>query len=167
MSAAVVPVDLVVRLAELLDRQHAGHLVASVATALGPYLRPDSAVGMATSRPHVEVALVARLVPLLGSTRAELLPGILTTAAPWLASTGPAATRNVELRALEVAALEHISFGRNNAAAARAMGYSEDHVKGILRATYRKLDAVDRAHATRRGFELGVLAPSDARAAAS
>jgi DNA-binding CsgD family transcriptional regulator len=50
-----------------------------------------------------------------------------------------------------------MSHGQSNAAIGRKLGVSEDTVKTHARHLFRKLKARDRAHAVRRGFELGLL----------
>lgn len=70
---------------------------------------------------------------------------------------------NNELRPFELEALLYMSHGYSNrliAVAVKTRHYvTEETVKQALRRAYRKLDAVDRAHATRLGFEKGILKP--------
>jgi DNA-binding CsgD family transcriptional regulator len=162
-GTVTIPAVLVGRLARTLAGEHAEHLVAPLTAALGPHLRIDDGDAVIDGRAVVEVSLVGQLVALLGPTRAHLLPGILTIAAPWLATAAPPAS--VELTDIERIALRHASHGRSNPVMARAMGYGEEGAKGILRRVYGKLGALDRAHAVRRGFETGVLVPEAGPAA--
>lgn len=53
--------------------------------------------------------------------------------------------------------LKLASRGHSNGAIGRMLSVSEDTVKQYARLMFRRLGAVDRAHAVRRGFELGLL----------
>jgi DNA-binding CsgD family transcriptional regulator len=50
-----------------------------------------------------------------------------------------------------------MSHGQSNAAIGRKLRVSEDTVKTHARHLFRKRNVRDRAHAVRRGFELGLL----------
>lgn len=53
--------------------------------------------------------------------------------------------------------LELLSRGHSNGDIGRTLYVTEDTVKSHARLMFRRLGAVDRAHAVRRGFELGLL----------
>ena len=53
--------------------------------------------------------------------------------------------------------LDLVSHGCTNAVTAARMGMAVEAVKLCLRAVFIRLEAHDRAHAVRRGFELGYL----------
>lgn len=57
--------------------------------------------------------------------------------------------------------LYHVSRGLENTEVADLLGVSLDTVKTHLYRLYRRLDARNRAHAVRRGFERGLLAADD------
>lgn len=57
----------------------------------------------------------------------------------------------------ELDVLLRVSHGLTNYQIGIALGISENGVKSRLRVILAKLDAVDRAHAVRRGFEHGLL----------
>jgi DNA-binding CsgD family transcriptional regulator len=159
-----VAMSLVGRLSDLLVAHHAAHLLAPVFAALGPHLHHDEEKLTPNVRPVAEVALIRQLAGLVGSTNCELVASIITAAAPWLISTPPRAS-TVDLTPLELVILERVSHGASNPAIARTTGYSADYVKSSLSKMYRKLGAKDRAHAVRRGLEVGALRLGPARAA--
>lgn len=59
--------------------------------------------------------------------------------------------------AREVEVLTLVSHGKSNGEVGREMCLSEGTIKTHLRRLYRKLDARDRAHAVRIGFERGLI----------
>jgi DNA-binding NarL/FixJ family response regulator len=58
---------------------------------------------------------------------------------------------------IEVDTLRLASHGLTNGQIGRWLGVTEDTIKSRMRNILAKLDAVDRAHAVRRGFEAGYL----------
>lgn len=61
------------------------------------------------------------------------------------------------LTAREMQVLVRMSYGMTNAKIGVALKLSEDTVKTHARRVFRKLNATDRASATRAGFEAGLL----------
>jgi DNA-binding CsgD family transcriptional regulator len=159
-----VAMTLVGRLSDTLTAHRAPHLLAPVFAVLGPHLHPTAEKLAPNVRPVVEVALVRRLVGLVGPVSCDLIPAILDAAAPWLVSTPPRAS-TVTLTAFEQVVIEFASHGLSNPAIARRTGYSADYVKSTLSKLYIKLRARDRAHAVRRGLEVGALTLSSAQPA--
>lgn len=74
---SVRSVALVRRLGEILANRGAAHLLAPVFIALGPYLHATPERVPRNARPVVEIALVRRLIELVGSTDLELVAEIL------------------------------------------------------------------------------------------
>lgn len=65
--------------------------------------------------------------------------------------------RGRHLDAGDIEVLDLASRGRTNAQIAYRVGLSEDGVKTRMRRVLAKLDATDRAHAVRVGFQYGYL----------
>lgn len=63
----------------------------------------------------------------------------------------------------ELDVLKGMSYGLGNAQIGRNLFLSEDTVKTHARRLFRKLGAVDRAHAVRLGMETGWLSPDRVR----
>lgn len=59
----------------------------------------------------------------------------------------------------ETHVLFHMSQGRTNRQVGERLGVGEETVKTVVRRVFAKLGAADRAHAVRRGFEVGLLKP--------
>lgn len=57
----------------------------------------------------------------------------------------------------EAQVLDLASHGYTNSDIGRTLGVTEDTIKSHMRAIHVRLDDRDRAHAVRRGFELGLL----------
>lgn len=66
---------------------------------------------------------------------------------------------DVTLSPREAAVLVGLSYGHTYAAIGAELGISEETAKSHARRLFRKLGVVDRAHAVRVGFELGLLTP--------
>lgn len=64
---------------------------------------------------------------------------------------------HIGLTQREIQVLLGMSRGYSNAEIGRGLYLTEDTIKTHARRLYRKLDARDRAHAVRIGFEKGVL----------
>ncbi|GLZ36243.1 hypothetical protein Lesp02_84300 [Lentzea sp. NBRC 105346] len=77
-----------------------------------------------------------------------------------LLAADPAASRSLSgpaLSASQVEMLDLVSRGLTNVRIGQRMGITESVVVDRCRRLYRRLEARDRAHAVRRGFELGLL----------
>jgi DNA-binding NarL/FixJ family response regulator len=59
----------------------------------------------------------------------------------------------------ELAILTLISHGHTNGQIGRTLGYAADTIKQHSVRIHRKLNARNRVHAVRRGFEHGILTP--------
>jgi DNA-binding CsgD family transcriptional regulator len=65
--------------------------------------------------------------------------------------------RGPELTDRELRTLDLMSRGQSNPQIAKTLYMSEDAIKSRVRSIFDKVGARDRAHAVRRGFELGLL----------
>jgi DNA-binding NarL/FixJ family response regulator len=65
----------------------------------------------------------------------------------------------IELHPRELQVLQGMSYGLTNARIADRLHLTEDTIKTYSRRLFRAINARDRAHAVRRGFELGLLGP--------
>lgn len=164
MSA--VPVQLVTRLAHVLEQHHADALLAAILTTLGPHISSiERPTGPDTSLP---LGVVVQLHRLLGRIDLlPLLPAVLKAAAPHLGAPDPdpipegAVTEGLTKREFEI--LSAIARGRTNAVIGRDLGMSEDTVKTHVSKVLSKLAAHDRTHAVTRGYQLGYLLAPPAR----
>lgn len=59
----------------------------------------------------------------------------------------------------ETTILTLVSHGHTNGQIGRKLGFAEDTIKQHSQRIHRKLDARNRVHAVRRGFEHGILTP--------
>jgi DNA-binding NarL/FixJ family response regulator len=125
---------------------------------------PDATVVVLTTRPSDprETAAVVRAVQAgargyvsLDASPQELgcvLRGVIAGRRP------PRGARGAQpLTARELQVLVAMSRGRSNAEIGRELYLSEDTVKTHARRVFRKLGAVDRAHAVALGFRAGLL----------
>jgi DNA-binding CsgD family transcriptional regulator len=64
---------------------------------------------------------------------------------------------------VELKMLRSLSRGDSNTEIGKALGRTTNTVGTMLRVMYRILGARGRAHAVRRGFELGLLRPDGER----
>lgn len=156
---------LIGRLAELLGRYQGEQLLPALLTAIHPHLT-DDAVPPAKPPLYVEIPLVRQLSRLLGMDRTELLLSVLAEIGPYLQHPGypppPGQVGNdAALSTRELQVLTGMAHGRSNGTIGRALYLSEDTVKTHARRMFRKLGAVDRAHAVALGYQRGVL-PLDA-----
>lgn len=67
----------------------------------------------------------------------------------------------IPLSAVELEVLRGMSHGMTNQMIGKHLGKSENKIKDRARVIFRKLSALDRAHATRLGFVLGLLTAGD------
>lgn len=153
---------LIGRLAQLLSHHHADQLLPPLLTVTQPHLTDDDDVPPNRAPLFVDVALVRQLSRLLGMQRSpELLLEVLTEIGPHLRQptqpySSPAGAAMV-LSERELQVLSCVARGLPNEAIGRELFISADTVKTHCTRLYRKLDAVDRAHAVAIGYQRGIL----------
>lgn len=173
-AAPRVPQALAIALSDLLWRTDSYACFAGILTLIEPYVRPES-TGDVDGPVLVDVEVVGRLAAFLTRNHAlPVLPELLATAGPYLVTPQPqpelpAAAGDdvaaivfplgVTLREREMQVLVGMADGLSNRAIGRRHFISEDTVKTYCRRLFRKLGVGDRAHAVRRGYDLGLLIP--------
>lgn len=165
----MVPTQLADVVSEVLTRFDLAHMLAGVLAMLAPHVTSDRPRPTHTDRlVLVDVTLVQRLAVMLSRTHTPAVTYLLIEAVrPFLpaqprtnlaaAPSTPKPGAHNHLSCREVEVLVAMSCGRSNGAIGRALRLSEDTVKTHASRIYRKLEAHDRAHAVRRGFDLGYL----------
>lgn len=77
--------------------------------------------------------------------------------------TGATGRRRVQLTGHQVEVLDLVSRGCTNTVIGQQLFLTTNSVKTHLSRLFARIDAHDRAHAVRRGFELGLLTADEDR----
>ncbi|MGN6089830.1 MAG: response regulator [Actinomycetes bacterium] len=122
---------------------------------------PQATVLMMTLAEDVDgvaraVAAGARGYLVKDASREELATAVTSALAPVIPASRPGSTAPV-LTEREMQVLTGMSRGRSNAEIGRELYLSEDTIKTHARRLFRKLGAVDRAHAVAQGFRWGLV----------
>ena len=160
-----VSTGLAVAASEALAKVNGSHLLPLVLSVFAPHASAAPRPADQPGAQLVDFAAVLHLVRAMHQHRAgSAIAPVLHAVGPWftaprtLDGNPDADTPTGEpLTNREFEALLGMSEGKTNGDIGRALGISEDTVKTHVKRMFRKLGVKDRAHAVRRGFELGHL----------